>query len=162
MSQEDVQMDLFAGEQSKVQLMVPLYEAQEADPALQLTEPEPEPIVAYGYTQSELDAPVFEDGPSRLEVEQWKEKFGDVYFTPFGEKIFIWRTIKRPEYRQILADKSLSTMDREEVFCERCVLFPRNYTRTKMAEGDAGIPSLISEMLMDKSGFVASSAPIKL
>jgi hypothetical protein len=114
------------------------------------------------YTEEELNAPVFEGGPTRREVEEWKEKYGPVYFTPFEDEVFIWRTLEREEYKSLINDRTLSTMDREEIMCEKCVLYPRNYTREKMKTGKAGQPSLLSEMIMDKSGFVAQSAPIKL
>jgi hypothetical protein len=118
--------------------------------------------IAYGYTQEELNEAIFPGGPSRLEVEQWKEKYKGVYFTPFDDEVFVWRTLERPEYREVLADRTLTQLDREEIYTEKCVLFPRNYTRDKMRDDKAGIPSLLSEFIMDKSGFVAQSAPIKL
>jgi len=121
--------------------------------------------VAYGLTQEELDAPAipgFEEGPTRLEIEQWKEKYGSIYFTPFDDEIYIWRILQRQEYNAIISDRQLTALDREEIFTEKCVLYPRNYTREKMKEGKAGVPTLLNEMIMDKSGFIAQSAPIKL
>jgi len=124
-------------------------------------EPE-EPLNEFGFTESEWNAPIFDGGPTRREIEEWKQKYGAVYFTPFEEEIFVWRTLGRDEYKVMIDDRSLTTMDREELMCEKVVLFPRNYTRAVMKSGKAGIPSLLAEMIMDKSGFVASSAPIKL
>jgi hypothetical protein len=105
---------------------------------------------------------VFEDGPTKKQVEEWKKEYGDIYFTPFEEDIYIWKTLQRNEYREIIAQKDVSAMDREEVFVEKCVLFPEGFTKEKMTNGKAGVPSILAEMIMDKSGFVAQSLPIKL
>lgn len=114
------------------------------------------------YTEEEWNAPVVLNGPTRYEVEEWKERYGGIYFTPIEGEVFVWRTLKRPEYREIIRDQTLTALDREEIFTEKCMLFPRNFTIEKMLESRAGIPSILSEMIMDKSGFVAQSAPIKL
>lgn len=114
------------------------------------------------YSEEEWNAPVIKNGPTRMEVEEWKERYGGIYFTPFEGEPFVWRTLSRPEYREIIRDQTLTALDREEMFTEKCVLFPRNFTIEKMLKSRAGIPSLLSEMIMEKSGFVAQSAPIKL
>jgi hypothetical protein len=115
------------------------------------------------YTEEEWLAPVVRNGPSRMEVEEWKERHsGHVYFTPFESEVFVWRTLQRPEYREIIRDTTLNALDREEMFTEKCVLFPRNFSIEQIKKSRAGIASLLSEMIMDKSGFVAQSAPIKL
>jgi hypothetical protein len=114
------------------------------------------------YTEEEWVAPVVNNGPSRQEVEEWKERHGQVYFTPFSNDVFVWRTLQRPEYREIISDATLNALDREEYFTEKCVLYPRNFSLVNIKKSRAGIPSLLSEMIMEKSGFVAQSAPIKL
>lgn len=114
------------------------------------------------YTEEEWAAPVVRNGPSRMEVEEWKERHGTVYFTPFDSEVFVWRRLLRPEYREIIRDTTLNALDREEYFTEKCVLYPRNFSLEKIKKSRAGIASLLSEMIMDKSGFVAQSAPIKL
>jgi hypothetical protein len=114
------------------------------------------------YTEEEWNAPVVRNGPTRREVEGWKERYGHVYFTPFEGEVFVWRTLQRPEYREIIRDTTLTALDREELFTEKCVLFPYDFSLEKIKKSRAGIASLLSEMIMDKSGFVAQSAPIKL
>lgn len=130
-------------------------------------EEEPRPFVTpneikYGYYEEELAAPVFDNGPTRLEVEQWKEKYKTVYFVPFDDTIFIFRSLARPEYREVVNNREITLMDREEIVTEKCVLYPRNYSRAEMNLDKAGRPSLLHEMIMDKSAFVAQSAPMKL
>ncbi|WP_089097204.1 hypothetical protein [Parageobacillus galactosidasius] len=127
---------------------------------------EPEMIQAPSgemYTKEEWESPVFANGPTRKEVEAWKEKYGQVYFTPFEDLIVIWRTLSRPEYREIVRNQDLTMLDREEIIADKCVLFPYDFSCKKYTEnGRAGIPSLLTEMIMDKSGFIAKTAPIKL
>lgn len=115
------------------------------------------------WTPEEWTSPVIQNGPTRQEIEEWKDRYGSVYFTPFEGETFIWRTLNRPEYREIIRNTDLTMLDREEHITDKCVLFPRNFSCSEYTkEGKAGVPSLLSEMIMDKSGFVAQSAPIKL
>lgn len=114
------------------------------------------------YSEEEWHSPVVRNGPTRKEVEGWKSRHEHVYFTPFDGATFVWRTLNRPEYREIIRDTTLTALDREELFTERCVLFPYDFSLEKIKKSRAGIASLLSEMIMDKSGFVAQSAPIKL
>lgn len=117
----------------------------------------------YQLTEEELNMPIFEGGPTRREVEEWKEKHGEVFFTPFSDnEIYIWRTIKRDEYADIIRNSNLTPLTREEEIVEKCVLYPRNLTKEKIRKSKAGIASLLSEQIMEKSGFVAESGPIKL
>lgn len=114
------------------------------------------------YPESEWTAPISEGGPTRQEVEEWKSKYKRIYFLPFEEGIYIFRTLKRPEYKEIIRNAELSAMDREELFAERCVLFPRDFTIAKANDTDAGIVSVLSDAIMEKSGFMAQTGIIKL
>lgn len=114
------------------------------------------------YTEEEWHSPAVHNGPSRMEVEEWKERHGNVYFTPYDSEVYIWRVLRRPEYREIIRDTTLNALDREELFTEKCVLYPRNFNLETIKKSRAGVASLLSEMIMEKSGFVAQSAPIKL
>jgi hypothetical protein len=123
-----------------------------------------EPVNEFGYTEEEWNSPIFDGfGPTRREVEEWKQKYPKgVYFTPIENEVYIWRVLERREYNALINNKSLTTMDREEEITVMCVLYPRNLTREMLQTEKAGVPSLLSENIMDKSGFVAQSAPIKL
>lgn len=114
------------------------------------------------FTKEEWTSPVVEDGPTRQEVEEWKDKHGNIYFTPFEGSIYIWRTLSRAEYREVATDETLSMYDKEEAFTDKCVLFPRNYETAKVSKGNAGVPSVLADYIMEKSGFVAQTAPIRL
>lgn len=162
-SAKEEQLGLFDGEDTKVTKVIKNEEPKE-EAAVQKEVP-----VKYftgqdgiEYTEDEWHAPVVRDGPTRREVEGWKEKHGAVYFTPFDSEVFVWRRLLRPEYRTIISDSTLTALDREELFTEKCVLYPYDFSLEKIKKYSAGVSSLLSEMIMDKSGFVAQSAPIKL
>ncbi len=115
------------------------------------------------YTEDEWDSPAIIGGPTRKEVEGWKEKYdNNVYFLPFESGIHVFRTLKRDEYREIIRNAKLTSLDREEAIASKCVLFPYDFSIEKMAQRNAGEPSLLSEVVMEKSGFVAKTGAIKL
>ncbi|GAK42052.1 hypothetical protein TCA2_4544 [Paenibacillus sp. TCA20] len=124
-------------------------------------EEETKEAVQQGYTEEELNSPVFEGGPTRRTVEEWKKKHKTIYFTPFPDGVYIWRILTRPEYRNIIEDKALNTMDREDHMTSTCLLYPK-MTLEEVRSDSAGRPSVLSEMIMSKSAFVAQSAPIQL
>lgn len=115
------------------------------------------------YTEDEWNSPAIIGGPTRKEVEGWKEKYdNNVYFLPFESGIHVFRTLKRDEYREIIRNAKLTSLDREEAIASKCVLFPYDFSIEKMAQRNAGEPSLLSEVVMEKSGFVAKTGAIKL
>lgn len=36
---------------------------------------------------------IFEGGPTRDMIENWKRQYGDIYMTKFDSETFIWRTL---------------------------------------------------------------------
>lgn len=128
---------------------------------------EPEEVMYEGadgipYPASEWFAPITANGPTREEVEDWKRKYKRIYYLPFDDGVYIFRALKRPEYKEIIRNVDLSALDREEMFAERCVVFPRDFTIEKANEGDAGVVSVLSDAIMEKSGFMAKTGIIKL
>jgi hypothetical protein len=113
------------------------------------------------------DEPIFPGGPARSEVNAWKKQFEQdghsVHLSDLGDnEIFIWRTLSRTEYREIMALPNTDPLQREEIICEVCVLFPANYNFSSMASRKAGIPAVLAEQIMHESGFKKPSPPIRL
>lgn len=106
----------------------------------------------------EDDGLLFPGGPTLDQVEEWKSRFTNIYATEFEEDIFIWRPLTRIEYKEVLKVKNADAMYREERICEKCVLWPENYSFVAMSSGGAGQPTILSEQIMEKSGFVAAEA----
>lgn len=99
--------------------------------------------------------PLFEGGPPVGQVALWKKQFTKekVYHTQILERHFIFRTLNRFEYKQIVAIDNIDALYREEIICATCILWPRNYDFKKMAEEDSGYPSTLAQIIMENSGF---------
>lgn len=106
---------------------------------------------------------LFEGGPTLEEVDEMKETYGQIFMTEVDEgEVFIWRPLNRKEFKTIMAIEGADALYREERVCDKTVIWPPNYDFTAMTVGKAGIPTLISEQVMDKSGFVSKTGPMEL
>lgn len=121
--------------------------------------------------QPKQDRPLFEGGPLISQVQSWKKQFGvtdqegnviqegEIYLTQIGEDRFVWRPLNRYEYKEILALPNTDPLQREEIICQTCVLWPEGYNYETMARGKAGIPALLAEQIMEASGFTNQLTP---
>jgi hypothetical protein len=98
---------------------------------------------------------VFPGGPTLAQVDVWKKQFTNekVFHTKILEKDFIFRTLNRYEYKQIVAIENVDSLYREEVICRTCVLFPFNYEFMTMAKEDSRNTSTLAQIIMENSGF---------
>ena len=103
----------------------------------------------------EDDFQIYDGGPYMSQVEVWKKQYGEghVIHTQVAEKHFLFRTLNRFEYKQIIAMQNVDALMREEIICSTCVLYPRSYNFKSMAAGEAGYPSTLSKIIMETSGF---------
>ena len=101
------------------------------------------------------DSPIFEDGPGIAQVELWKKQFSSekIFHTQILERHFVFRTLNRYEYKQIVAIENIDALYREEIICKTCVLWPYNYDFKTMAGEDSGYPSTLAQIIMENSGF---------
>lgn len=109
---------------------------------------------------------VWPGGPNFRQINEWKEKFGDIYITEYAPgKYVAWRTLTRYEYRRLVKslEQAMSTgqvtkaeaeMNNEEHIAELCILSP-TYSRTDGTANMAGLASTISQQVMDASAFVS-------
>ena len=102
--------------------------------------------------QSE-DYEVFPGGPLQSEISSWKKQYGKVYMTEIEDDIYVWRPLSRFEYKEVMNVPNTNELSREEMICEICVLFPYEYTYEAMINQPGGVPSMIAEQIMQKSGF---------
>lgn len=121
---------------------------QEAMEREQETQPKRE-VNKQGYEDREI----FENGPLQSEIIAWKKQFGKVYSTNIEDDIYIWRPLNRFEYKQIMSTPNTNELMREEMICEICVLFPYGYCYEDMVNQAGGVPSMLAEQIMQKSGF---------
>lgn len=109
---------------------------------------------------------IWPDGPTAGQIKLWKKEYGDVYVTSISyDKHVAWRPLSRLEYKQLVKKMEqlvqsgqLSSAEanlwNEEAIAELCILFP-SYDGQSMTKDMAGLPSLISQEVLEASGFVA-------
>ena len=109
----------------------------------------------YDYQVDPNDTPIFEGGPGVSQVKIWKKQFTKekIFHTQILEKHFVFRTLNRYEYKQIVAIENIDALYREEIICKTCVLWPYNYDFKTMAGEDSGYPSTLAQIIMENSGF---------
>lgn len=107
---------------------------------------------------------IFPGGPTKDTIQNWKNQFGgDVYMTEFDSETFVWRPISRLEFKKIVnAEGNQDDFYREERVTELCVLFPENYSHDNIIDGKAGIPAILADHIMNKSGFMPKTGAQKL
>lgn len=107
---------------------------------------------------------IWSGGPTAGIMLGWKETHKSIYVTSisFDEHI-AWRPLKRSEYalisRQVEAAatellESEVAMFNEELICRTCVLWP-DYSKQDFDDILAGIPTLVSQQILERSGFSA-------
>lgn len=108
----------------------------------------------------EYDTPIFAGGPSVTQLKLWKKQFAgyDIYVTEILDETFVFRTLNRFEYKQLILLENIDAMQREEIICNTVTLWPQGYSWGEMAKVKAGIPSTYSDIIMEKSGFTKDYA----
>ena len=101
------------------------------------------------------DTPIFEGGPGISSIDLWKKQFEKekVIHVQVIDKHFVFRTLNRYEYKQIVAIENIDALHREEIICSTCTLWPSNYDFKTMASDSAGYPSTLAQIIMESSGF---------
>lgn len=110
----------------------------------------------------DVQEPIFEGGPTYAEIELLKQQYRDVYQSEFEDDFFIWRPLSRQEFKSISKIQGADNHFKEERICEMCVLWPIGYDKPTMQMGKAGIPTLLAEQILDKSGFLPNGEAKKL
>ena len=114
-----------------------------------------EPEAEEEYLIDHNDSPLFEGGPGISQLDLWKKQYTKekIFHTQILDKHFVFRTLNRFEYKQIVAIENIDALYREEIICHTCVLWPFNYDFKKMAAEDSGYPSTLAQIIMENSGF---------
>jgi hypothetical protein len=109
---------------------------------------------------------LWENGPTAKTVKEWKKMHGEIYVTSITfDKHIVWRVLNRLEYKnlvkkmeQLVQAGQLSSAEanmwNEEAIAELCMLYPK-LDKLDMSGVMAGVPSLISQEVLEASGFVA-------
>lgn len=119
---------------------------------------EPTPLDELLVTLSE-----YENAPDEDQLLTWKEIHG-MYFASSvnGEDIYVWRTIKRLEYKSIAQSGATERQDLlENAVVRKCLLWPQP-SQDFLSVLDAGIMPTLFKQIMHKSGFVSDEMAISM
>ena len=112
------------------------------------------------------DELIWPGGPTAGQIKLWKKEYGDVYVTSVTyDKHIAWRTLNRLEYKNLVKKmeqlvqagqltQSEANLWNEEAITEICILYPA-YDKQSLVTEMAGLPSVISQEVLEASGFLA-------
>ena len=103
------------------------------------------------------------DGPTQEQIDEWKSKYGDIFVATFGEEKYIYRPLKRFEYKQILSlgQAADARTYAEEKVAEKCIVWPK-IEAAKLSTFKAGTISTLVDLIMAASNFGITEEPKKL
>lgn len=78
----------------------------------------------------------------------FKEKYRNVFIQKIEDQVFIYRTLGRNEYKNILKDDRFDDFGKEELICQVCTLYPENFDYENC---DAGWPTVLKDAILKNS-----------
>jgi len=105
----------------------------------------------------------YEDHPDIMQLNEWKE-IHQIFFASSsnGEDIYLWRTIKRREYKTIAESGAMEKQDLfESSIVRKCLLWPKP-EQALFLTSDAGLVPTLFKQIMYKSGFVSDETAISM
>ena len=112
-----------------------------------------------------LDALAGREGsPQRSDLETWKAVYGNFYASSVlgDDNIYIWRTMKRGEYKQIAGSGAMKDqMLYEDAVIRKCLIYPYPQPEWFQVQ-DAGVMPTLFKQIMYKSGFVSEEMALTL
>ena len=100
-------------------------------------------------------------GVTQETVNEWKGKFGEIQLINLGEEQYVFRPIKRFEYKIVMNNPDSNRAFNEEKIVQMCVIHPAMDV-TKMPGMKAGTISTLVELIMAASNFGINEEPVKL
>lgn len=80
---------------------------------------------------------------------QFAEENGQVFMEKVCEEVFIFKPLGRKDFRQLLDLDTIDDCDKEEVVCETCTLYPKNYDFENCEQ--AGLPTELCKLILERS-----------
>lgn len=94
-------------------------------------------------------------------IAELKQQYKKLFKTTLdNDQVIVWHPITRADHRRIIesTDKLPTVAEavskREEEFCLACVVFPDIETFKTMMEEYAGVATMLTNEILDHSGFV--------
>lgn len=102
-------------------------------------------------------------------IKVWRSEYGQVFKTSIEDDIYIWRKLKRTEYKEITLalnqkygdaqeNAQFKTWERQDEIAKAVLLYPENVEEA--IEESAGIATVISQDCLVRSGFGALTQQI--
>jgi hypothetical protein len=82
-------------------------------------------------------------------INTFQEKYKNIYLFQFENRVFIYRSVGRKEFKDLLNNKSLDDQEREEKLCTLCTLYPEDFDFSNCDE--AGLPTRLAEEIYNNS-----------
>lgn len=104
-----------------------------------------------------------EGAPDKVTLEEWKDLHGTFYMSSIDrQRVYIWKTIKRTEYKNLLTSGAMDKAQLlEEFVVRRCLLWPK-YTAEFGSGSDAGVISTLFKQIWYKSGFISDDEALNM
>lgn len=94
-------------------------------------------------------------------INEWKSKYGEIYKVTLGDKSYVYRPLKRIEYKGIIANPDANRSFSEEQIVQKCLIYPSIDPAALSAE-KAGTISTLTDLIMVASNFGVMEEPVKL
>jgi hypothetical protein len=78
----------------------------------------------------------------------FKKEHRSVFIYKIEEEIFFLRSLNRKEFKSISEDTNFNDMEKEEIICSSCTLWPEDYD---FENCDAGVPTVLSKVILEAS-----------
>jgi hypothetical protein len=82
-------------------------------------------------------------------INDFQEKYKNIYLFQFGDQVFIYKSVGRKEFKDIMNNENIGDQEREEYLCSLCTLFPKNFDFANCEE--AGLPTRLAEEIYNNS-----------
>ena len=103
------------------------------------------------------------DAPTIYDLEGWRDSYGVLHMSSVtGDDIYIWRILKRQEYKGLFRTGAMNDRIRsEDAIIRKCLLYPRP-NDVFMTSSGAGIITTLKDQIMYQSGFISEQQALSL
>lgn len=81
-------------------------------------------------------------------IEESFQKYDAVFFSEIEDELFIYRPLRRKEYKDILGNNNLDDVSKQDAICKTVLIYPFDFD---FDDCSAGIPTMLYEDVIEKS-----------
>lgn len=95
-------------------------------------------------------------------IQELKAKYGEeLYSVEINDETFVFRKLNRIEWKEIFR-VATDNLKKEEMVCAKCVVYPENFNEVTMSVNAAGLPTTLTDQILEKSGFNIRTEAVKI